>query len=602
MALLLTAKDICLEFPTKKVFDSVTLGVQEGDRVGIVGKNGDGKSTLLSTLSKQVPLDAGEILFSGSPRIGVLRQTDGLNDEDPIELAVVGEAATYTWAANKKAREIIQALIGDIPWEARIDSLSGGQRRRVDLARLLIQDWDVLMLDEPTNHLDMKAIAWLANHLQHRWPKNAGALLVVTHDRWFLDEVALSMWEVHDGKVDPFEGGFSAYVQQRVERDRVIQVTEEKRQNLMRKELAWLSRGARARSSKPKFHLKAALEVIEGDPPVRDSIELKQMAMTRLGKQVFELKQVTETFDDHIIIKDLDWLIGPGDRYGILGENGAGKSTLLNLLAGKLSPTSGSIKVGKTVKLAMLSQHLEELEGIEHDLVREVLGRHKTRLVVDGRSVTSAQLLERLGFQREHLQSRVSELSGGQKRRLQLLLTLVDEPNVLILDEPGNDMDTDMLAVMEDLLDSWPGTLLLVSHDRYLMERVTDDQFALIDGTIKHMPGGVDEYLSLLAQREEQAAKTSSSNPKETAAEEPRAEQKLSGGEAYKARKELATLERKMNTLETQAETIAQEMHMVDPSDYLTLGELEKKLQDTKAQLSRLEDEWIQLSEKLDQP
>lgn len=597
MAILLNAKDVAVEFPAKKLFNGITIGVNEGDRIGIVGKNGDGKSTLLTVLSGGYRPDSGEVTFRGNPRIGVLNQADELDDTETVRQAIVGDMPEYLWASDRTTREIMSALVGDIAENAPVGNLSGGQRRRVDLARLLIGDWDILMLDEPTNHLDMKAIAWLAEHLRGRWQKNTGALLVVTHDRWFLDEVALSMWEVHDGQVDPFEGGYSAYILQRVERDRIAQVTEQKRRNMARKELAWLSRGARARSSKPKFHIEIAWELIENEPPVRNTLELKRAAMTRLGKQVLELEGLSERFGDNLVLDSIDWLIGPGDRYGILGENGAGKTTLLNILRGELSPSAGRVKQGKTVKMGMLSQRLDELEDLANDRVREVLGHHKTHLVIDGKSVTSTQLLERLGFEREHLQTPVKDLSGGQKRRLQLLLVLIDEPNVLILDEPGNDMDTDMLAVMEDLLDSWPGTLLVVSHDRYLMERVTDDQYALIDGKIKHMPGGVDEYLALLEAKGKDATTSKPQQTAETASK--KVGTQISGGEAHQARKQLASTERKIETFEKQAEKVREAMRNTEASDYVTLGKLEEDLQAIQAQINELEDTWMELSEKL---
>ena len=614
VAILITAKDVELEFPTKRVFDSVTLGVNTGDRIGIVGKNGDGKSTLLSLFAGSIEPDAGEIIRRSGVTVGRLAQADDLSDEDTVEHAVVGDVPEYTWASDRTIREIIAALLGDIPWDGLVGELSGGQRRRVDLARLLIGDWDVLMLDEPTNHLDVRAIAWLAEHLRRRWPQGEGALLVVTHDRWFLDEVCTSMWEVHDGTVDPFEGGYSAYILQRVERDRQAQVAEQKRRNLARKELAWLSRGARARSSKPKFHLDIARELIADEPPVRNPLELKRVAVARLGKQVIDLEQVTESFGDKTVLNDVTWLIGPGDRYGILGENGAGKTTLLRVIQGTLAPTKGRVKIGKTVKIAVLSQRLDELEDLAGDRVREVLSRYHTRYVVDGKSITPAQLLERLGFERSHLQARVSDLSGGQKRRLQLLLTLLQEPNVLILDEPGNDMDTDMLAVMEDLLDSWPGTLVLVSHDRYLMERVTDDQYALIDGKIRHMPGGVDEFLRVLneseAERATQKTAKASTSGSSTAGSDARedgtsanggepARATLTGGDAYQARKQLASTERKIATLEGQAEAVKASMHDIDPSDFVALGDKQKELQDVQDQIIELEELWIDLSEKL---
>lgn len=606
VAVLITAKDVELEFPTKRVFDPVTLGVNTGDRIGIVGKNGDGKSTLLSLLGGSLEPDSGEVIRRSGTTVGRLAQADNLRDEDSVEHAVVGDAPEYTWASDRTVREIIAALLGDIPWDGTVGELSGGQRRRVDLARLLIGDWDVLMLDEPTNHLDVHAIAWLAEHLKRRWTQGEGALLVVTHDRWFLDEVCTAMWEVHDGVVDPFEGGYSAYILQRVERDRQAQVAEQKRKNLARKELAWLSRGARARSSKPKFHLDIARELIADEPPVRNPLELKRVAVARLGKQVIDLERVTESFGEKTVLDDVTWLIGPGDRYGILGENGAGKTTLLRVIQGALSPTKGRVKIGKTVRVAVLSQRLDELEDLGTDRVREVLARYHTRYMIDGKSITPAQLLERLGFERSHLQARVSDLSGGQKRRLQLLLTLLQEPNVLILDEPGNDMDTDMLAVMEDLLDSWPGTLILVSHDRYLMERVTDDQYALIDGRIRHMPGGVDEFLRAIDERNEAAG---SGGAKQAAGKlapcdatrdgSADTQPALTGGEAYQARKTLASTERKIAALEEQTDRTQAAMHDIDPTDFVALGDKQAELQALRDQIAELEELWIDLSEKL---
>lgn len=505
MAFLLGCEKVRVEFPTKTVFDGISLGVEEGDRIGIVGRNGDGKSTLLNLLAGTLEPDDGRVLKNGTVHVGVLGQADALADDDTVERAVVGDLPEYVWASDARIRDIIAGLASDIPWDARVGTLSGGQRRRVDLVRLLIGDWDVLALDEPTNHLDVRAITWLAEHLKTRWRAGQGALLVVTHDRWFLDEVCTRMWEVHDRVVDPFEGGFSAYIMQRVERDRLAALAEQKRQNDLRRELAWLSRGARARATKPKFHVVLAQELIADVPPLRDELELKRMAMARLGKQVVDLEHVTVRFDGgdgsgRTVLDDVDWIIGPGDRYGIVGENGAGKTTLLRVIQGLQAPTSGLVKIGKTVRFAVLSQHLDDLARFGDDRVRQVVGRYSRRTMLDGKEMTPGQLLEKLGFTRADLNEPVSDLSGGQKRRLALMLILLDEPNVLILDEPGNDLDTDMLASVEDLLDGWPGTLLLVTHDRYFMERVTDHQFALLDGKLRHLPGGVDEYLALTEQ------------------------------------------------------------------------------------------------------
>ena len=582
---------VSLAFATKNIFNDVTQGVFEGDRIGIVGKNGDGKSTLLHLFKGTQEPDSGRVTIRGGLTFGMLDQRDPLDDNATVREAALEGREDYEWAAETKSREIVEALLGGISLEAKIGSLSGGQRRRADLARLLLKDWDILALDEPTNHLDVVTIHWLAEHLKNRWPAGSGALLLVTHDRWFLDEVCESMWEVHDGEIEPFEGGYSAYMLQRVERDRQADVRETKRRNLARKELAWLTRGARARSTKQKFHVKAARELIADVPPVRNTLELKQMATSRLGKQVVDLIDVTQIFE-HVqgeadidpdvadmeasasrvdvvpamyaepqvhgsvevavddltdprlvdagvaaaqvaaaakesqeiqesqenntddpaeitsaaqkitvtgrkILDDVTWLIGPGDRFGIVGANGAGKSTLLKILDGTITPTVGHVNIGKTVKFAVLSQRLDELEKLGKYKIKEVLSRYKPSYIVDGKETTPGQMMERLGFESAQLMTPIKDLSGGQKRRMQLLLILLDEPNVLIMDEPGNDLDTDMLAVMEDLLDTWPGTLIVVSHDRYLLERVTDQQFALIGGKVRHLPGGVQDYLDM---------------------------------------------------------------------------------------------------------
>ena len=458
-------------------------------------------------------------------------------------------------------------------------------------------DWDVLGLDEPTNHLDIRAIWWLARHLKTRWRSDAGALLVVTHDRWFLDEVCLDMWEVHDRLVEPFEGGYSAYIQQRVERQRVAALAEEKRQNALRRELAWLARGAKARSTKPKFRVDAARALIADVPELRNPLELKRMAMARLGKQVVEMKQITVAFDGHTVLDRIDWIIGPGDRYGVVGGNGVGKTTLLRTIQGLQQPTSGTVKIGKTVRFAVLSQHLEELMKFKGDRVREVVGRYGRRTMLDGKSMTPAQLLERLEFTRDDLNEPVEDLSGGQKRRLALMLILLDEPNVLILDEPGNDLDTDMLAAVEGLLDGWPGTLLLVTHDRYLMERVTDHQFALIDGKIRHLPRGVDEYLELAAQSEKPLlfAPPEKEPAKGSASEE----KHLTGGEIRALRKTMTSNENKIKTLRGKIEQVRNEMDAADPSDFVALGTLQKQIEDLQSQIDALEEEWLEAAEKL---
>ncbi|RNB46151.1 ABC transporter ATP-binding protein, partial [Agromyces tardus] len=531
MAHLLGAERLHLEFPTRTVFDEVTLGLDEGDRVGIVGRNGDGKSTLLKLLSGRLEPDGGRVTVRRGIRIGMLDQADVVDPGKTVAESVVGGIEEHVWAGDPKVRDVIGGLLGDVPWHAQVASLSGGQRRRVGLASILVGDWDVVFLDEPTNHLDVEGIAWLARHLKGRWSQDAGALVVVTHDRWFLDEVCTDTWEVHDGIVEPFEGGYAAYVLQRVERDRMAAASESKRQNLMRKELAWLRRGAPARTSKPKFRIDAANELIANEPPVRNPVELNRLAVSRLGKDVVDLLDVSVEYPvreseavadaaasvaagasdvaggaasgapaTRTVLHGIEWRIAPGERTGILGVNGAGKSTLLGLVTGAVQPTTGRVKRGKTVRIATLSQELAELAEYAEQRVSAVVAEQRTSYQVGDKEMTPGQLLERLGFTNAQLSTPVKNLSGGQKRRLQLLLILLSEPNVLILDEPTNDLDTDMLAAIEDLLDSWPGTLLVVSHDRYLIERVTDRQFAILDGHLRDLPRGVDQYLELRKQ------------------------------------------------------------------------------------------------------
>lgn len=688
---------VSLEFATKTIFTDVTQGVFEGDRIGIVGKNGDGKSTLLRLLAGTMQPDSGRVTKRGGLTFGMLDQRDPLDDNATVREAALENREDYEWAADQRSREIVEALLGGINLEAKVGTLSGGQRRRADLARLLLHDWDILALDEPTNHLDVVTIHWLAEHLLHRWQDGQGALLIVTHDRWFLDEVCTSMWEVHDGVIDPFEGGYSAYMMQRVERERQADVREERRRNLARKELAWLSRGARARSTKQKFHVKQARELIADVPQLRDTLELKKMATSRLGKQVVDLIDVTQIFDNaqqlknidpdivenaslgednaeksnkvdivesafaqpthvgsvtiavdesqensfentaentsentatsaeniaetsaasrktitgRMILDDATWLIGPGDRFGIVGANGAGKSTLLSIIDGSLKPTLGHVNIGKTVKFAVLSQRLEELEKLGKYKVKEVLSRYKPSYIIDGKEVTPGQLMERLGFKPEQLMTPIADLSGGQKRRMQLLLILLNEPNVLIMDEPGNDLDTDMLAVMEDLLDTWPGTLIVVSHDRYLLERVTDQQFALIDGKIRHLPGGVDEYLQIVEklQRDHEnsistastvnASSTANSTTKESS-ESTVAEPKLTGKAYHDAARRVSAIERKLTKLEEEKSQIEAQMAAHNPSDFVGLQSLNEDLQKNEQETSALEDEWMKLSEQL---
>lgn len=600
MTFLLGTEKAHVEMPTKVVFKEISLGVDAGDRIGIVGQNGDGKSTLLRLLSGGIDPDGGRVIRTGGVRIGFLHQLDDMRDDASVGHIVVGDRPEYEWASNANVRSVIDGLLEDVSWNASVGSLSGGQRRRVDLARILANDWDVVMLDEPTNHLDMRTITWLADHLKNRWKAGAGALLAVSHDRWFLDEVCNEMWEVHDGRVDEFEGGFSAYIMQRVERQRLADVAEQRRQSKLRRELAWLSRGARARATKPKFHVRVAQELIADVPELRNPPELKRIAMARIGKDVVELQDVSVSYDDKVVLDGVNWIVGPGDRIGIVGANGAGKTTLLNVVRGTLAPTSGRVKIGSTVKFAMLSQRLESLSEFADDRVHEVVSRYPYRRMADGRDVTPAQLLEDLGFEHPDLNEFVRDLSGGQKRRLALMMVLLEESNVLILDEPGNDLDVDMLAALESLLDGWPGTLLVVTHDRNLIERVTDDQFALVGGHLRHLPGGLEEYLRL-----PNASSTSKNNARHGSRQQsescatPGKTQKLSNNERQRLKKLLASNEKKMSTLEARIADAENEALAIDPLDYEALMKNQQQIAELKSRLSELELEWLEADEIL---
>jgi ABC transport system ATP-binding/permease protein len=463
----------------------------------------------------------------------------------------------------------------------------------VGLARLLVGEWDVVALDEPTNHLDVEGIAWLAAHLGQRWARNAGGLLLVTHDRWFLDAVCTRMWEVHDGIVDPFEGGYAAYVLQRVERQRQSNLAETKRRNILRKELAWLRRGAPARTSKPKFRIDAATQLIEDEPPPRDNVELAKLATARLGKDVVDLLDAGVDYGSGPVLADVEWRIAPGERTGILGPNGVGKSTLLGLVSGTVDPTSGRVKRGKTVQVAVLSQRLTELDQYADERVRDVLALQKTSYVSGGKELTPTQLLERLGFRSSELSTPVRDLSGGQKRRLQLLLVLLGEPNVLILDEPSNDLDTDMLAALEDLLDSWPGTLLVVSHDRYLIERVTDQQYAIEGGGLRHLPGGVDEYLRRRAAARDAPA------PAAAASASAPASGGLTGADRRTAEKEFSAIDRQLAKIARRISAAHDDLATHDQSDYVGIGRLNAELQSLESELAALEERWLEVGEAL---
>jgi ATPase subunit of ABC transporter with duplicated ATPase domains len=602
MAHLLGAEALHLEFPTKVVFDRVSLGIDEGDRIGVVGRNGDGKSSLLALLAGRLEPDSGRVTVRGGVRVGVLDQADTLDETATVREAVVGDRLDHEWASDARTRDVIAGLLGDIPWDGPVAGLSGGQRRRVSLAALLVGDHDVLFLDEPTNHLDVEAIAWLAEHIKRRWPAGQGGLLVVTHDRWFLDEVCTATWEVHDRIVEPFEGGYAAYILQRVERDRQSAAIEARRQNLARKELAWLRRGAPARTSKPKFRIDAANALISDVPELRDRTELQSLAVSRLGKDVVDLLDAAVSYDGREVLHPVEWRIAPGERTGILGVNGAGKSTLLGLVSGAVTPTSGRVKRGKTVKVATLTQRLDELEEHLDDPVRVVISGLRTTYTLGAGSkaqeLTPGQLLERMGFSSAQLSTPVKDLSGGQKRRLQLLLILLEQPNVLILDEPTNDLDTDMLAAIEDLLDSWPGTLLVVSHDRYFLERVTDQQYAILGGRLRHLPGGVDEYLRLRARTLSDRSETQTPGRSVDAPASGSAAS-LSGADLRAAQKEATALERRLEKLEAQIDAARAALADHDQSDYVGLGAEMARISDLEKERDGIEERWFALTEEI---
>jgi ATP-binding cassette subfamily F protein uup len=584
LAHLLGAEKIRLSFATTEVFQDLTIGVQDGDRIGIVGKNGDGKSTLLRLFAKIQEPDAGQITKRSDVRIGMLDQLDEFAPDQTISQVVIGDLAEHEWAGNAKVRDIFSGLLGDFDFDQKVSELSGGQRRRVALAALLADEWDILMLDEPTNHLDIEGVAWLASHLKTRWGKASGGLLVVTHDRWFLDEVCNLTWEVHDGVVDVYDGGYAAYILERNERARSQAASESRRQNLLRKELAWLRRGAPARTTKPKFRIDAANELIANEPPPRDSVSLAKLATTRLGKDVLDIEDLHYSIEGRTLLTDVTLRLGPGDRIGLLGANGAGKTTLLKLILGVLSPDSGRVKRGKTVVPAILSQEVLELDEFADQRIFELIAREKRTFVVDKKEVGISQLVEQLGFTSLQLQTPIGDLSGGQRRRLQLLRLLFGEPNLLILDEPTNDLDTDMLAQVEDLLDSWPGTLIVVSHDRYLLERTTDMQYALLgDGALRHLPRGVDQYLEL----------RKSGESKEAVSEV----KKSSGAKDRQSQKNLQKLERAIAKAEAEELQIKSDLASHDPNDYEGLAALASRSAELSAKREELEALWLAESE-----
>ena len=656
MAHLLGAESIRIVVGSRILLDDVTLGIGDGSRVGVLGPNGAGKSTLLAALAGVRDVDGGRVTRSGATGVVMLPQSDGFDPGATVRTAVHGDAPEYEWASRAPVRDVHAGLLADIDLDARVGTLSGGQRRRVALAAVLTADADVVILDEPTNHLDIEGVDWLARHLNTRFAarRRAGALVTVTHDRWFLDAVCANVWEVvpgvdsdggrpqTPGRVEVYDGGYAAYVLARAERARRAAAAAAKRENLLRKELAWLRRGAPARTSKPRFRIDAAEALIADEPPPRDGVELQAMATARLGKRVIELEDVTVRYsaprarrsagpaEDAVpagheadaagvegteVLRHVTWRLAPGERVGVVGVNGAGKTTLLRLLEGALEPTRGRVVRGKTVRVATLSQSTHELDALAHVRVVEAVAMVGERVSAGGRELTAAQLVERLGFTRQRAWTRVGEVSGGERRRLQLLRLLMTEPNVLLLDEPTNDLDTDTLAAVEDILDSFPGTLVVVSHDRYLLERVTDHQVALLgDGGVRDLPGGVDQYLRLRreAAREQGAssASTGAGGPAGSTKAAPveagsastgaGGEKQLSGAERRAAQKEVAAIERRLEKVGGRIAALQERMAAHDPSDYEGLRELTEEARALRLESDSLEERWLELSDRLE--
>src|SRR5918995_1471663 len=586
MANLINLERVSKSYGVRPLLDNVSLGISLGERVGVVGRNGDGKTTLLEVMTGIEQPDTGRVSRTRGAEIGYLHQGDELVDSHTVREAVLAGRADHEWAADPTTRQVVEELLAGVALDRAVVGLSGGERRRCALAALLLSRHDLVVLDEPTNHLDVEAVAWLASHLVSL----PSALIVVTHDRWFLDEVCQTTWEVHDGAVDSYEGGYAAYVLAKAERQRQAAASETRRQNLARKELAWLRRGPPARTSKPKFRIDAANALIAGEPQARDPIALRRFATARLGKDVFDLVHVDLSVgrgdQRHVLLKDLSWSIGPGDRIGLVGANGSGKTSLLQLLTGDRRPDHGSVKRGKTLRIRHLSQEVAELHGSQRVLesVHEI--RRRTSLA-SGKELSATTLLEDLGFRGDLLSTRLDDLSGGERRRLQFLRLLLDEPNVLLLDEPTNDLDIDTLTVLEDYLDGWPGTLIVVTHDRYFLERVCDVTYALRgDGRCVLLPGGVDEYLSSRRRPGAPAAVGDQRVPAVPSAAQTR-----------RARKELARLEAQLERTQHRIDELHQEM-AATATDHGRLAALDAELGRLSTQQEELEHAWLEVAER----
>ncbi|GAW49023.1 MULTISPECIES: ABC-F family ATP-binding cassette domain-containing protein [unclassified Nocardioides] len=594
MANLLNLERVSKSYGVRPLLTDVSLGIAAGERIGIVGRNGDGKTTLLEVMTGLEEPGTGRVSQQRGLLIGYLHQGDELEDSHTVREAVLAGLDDHQWAADFRTREIVEVLLAGVALDRPVTGLSGGERRRCSLAALLLGDHDLIVLDEPTNHLDVEAVAWLAQHLV----KRPSAMVVVTHDRWFLDEVCQWTWEVHDGVVDAYEGGYAAFVLAKAERSRQASASEIRRQNLARKELAWLRRGPPARTSKPKFRIDAANALIEDVPPPRDRLELQKFATQRLGKDVIDIEDADLVRGERTLLEHATWRLGPGDRVGIVGVNGAGKSSVLNLISGALQPAAGKVKLGRTVALRQLTQQLDDLDPDGRVLPMVESFRRVTK-TADGNEITASSMLERFGFTGDKLTTRIGDLSGGERRRFQLLMLLLDEPNVLLLDEPTNDLDIDTLNVLEDFLDGWPGTLVVVSHDRYFLERVTDSVWALLgDGQISMLPRGVDEYLERRAgglasgqldvgSASQQAADTSVSKAK------------VGGAEERAARKAVSRIEKRLAKI-TELETRLNAEVLEHAQDYERLAGISAQLSALSTEKGDLELEWLEASEVLE--
>ncbi len=578
-------------YASRTILEDISLGVAAGDRIGVVGRNGDGKSTLLRLIAGQDEPDTGRVTRVNGLDMGLIAQGDDLRPERTIRQELVGDRADHEWAADARFRSVLDGLLGGVTldrfpqgMDTPIAPLSGGERRRIALARMLLDSPELLLLDEPTNHLDVEGVDWLARHLAGR----RGALVVITHDRWFLDAVCTATWEVVDRTVHRYEGGYAAYVLARAERDRQEAARDARRRGLLRKELAWLRRGPPARTSKPQFRIDAANALIADEPEPRDRAELLRFASARLGKNVLDVEGASLAYGDTTILRDVTWRLGPGDRVALVGVNGSGKSTLVRMLAGELAPDSGAMKTGQTVRLAHLSQDTAEIDPDLRVLEAVEQVRLRTRLG-DGTEITAGTMCERFGFRGPRGRTLVRDLSGGERRRLQLMRLLMDEPNVLLLDEPTNDLDIDTLTALEDLLDGWPGTLVVVSHDRYFVERVCDNVHALMgDGRLRHLPGGIDQYVALRAAAQ--------APPAPAAARERPAS---SGATAHATRKEVQRLERALDKL-TEREGALHERMAEHATDRARLRELTEELTALGTERERLEEAWLEASEALE--